>query len=122
MKKMIRKIAAMGAAAMMMTSISAMGASAYSNIQEYGAYCTAYKTSSSSVYASTSTMDGSNKTVGVNITLYYTRSGNTLNTGSGNSYPRAVSTTCSTPSGGTFKSAAITHKLNNYIVYTGSVL
>lgn len=51
--------------------------------------------------------------------LYYTKSGNTLNTGSGNSYTRGVSTTCSTPSGGTFKSATITHKINNATVYTG---
>ena len=93
--------------------------SAYTDLEKNGAYCTAYKSSSSSVYASTSTKDGSKKTVGVNIVLYYTKSGNTLNTGSGNSYTRGVSTTCSTPSGGTFKSATITHKLNNATVYTG---
>lgn len=92
MTKMVKKIAAMGAAVMMMASISAMGASAYTDLE---------------------------KTVGVNIVLYYTKSGNTLNTGSGNSYTRGVSTTCSTPSGGTFKSATITHKLNNATVYTG---
>ena len=102
MTKMVKKIAAMGAAVMMMASISAMGASAYTDLEKNGAYCTAYKSSSSSVYASTSTKDG-----------------NTLNTGSGNSYTRGVSTTCSTPSGGTFKSATITHKLNNATVYTG---
>ena len=114
MTKMVKKIAAMGAAVMMMASISAMGASAYTDLEKNGAYCTAYKSSSSSVYASTSTKDGSKKTVGVNIVLYYT-----INTGSGNSYTRGVSTTCSTPSGGTFKSATITHKLNNATVYTG---
>lgn len=119
MTKMVKKIVAMGAAVMMMASISAMGASAYTDLEKNGAYCTAYKSSSSSVYASTSTKDGSKKTVGVNIMLYYTKSGNTLNTGSGNSYTRGVSTTCSTPSGGTFKSATITHKLNNATVYTG---
>lgn len=96
-----------------------ISASAYTDLEKNGAYCTAYKSSSSSVYASTSTKDGSKKTVGVNIVLYYTKSGNTLNTGSGNSYTRGVSTTCSTPSGGTFKSATITHKLNNATVYTG---
>lgn len=95
-----------------------ISASAYTDLEKNGAYCTAYKSSSSSVYASTSTKDGSKKTVGVNIVLYYTKSGNTLNTGSGNSYTRGVSTTCSTPSGGTFKSATITHKLNNATVYT----
>lgn len=92
MTKMVKKIAAMGAAVMMMASISAM-VRAHILI--------------------------SKKTVGVNIVLYYTKSGNTLNTGSGNSYTRGVSTTCSTPSGGTFKSATITHKLNNATVYTG---
>ena len=96
-----------------------ISASAYTDLEKNGAYCTAYKSSSSSVYASTSTKDGSKKTVGVNIVLYYTKSGNTLNTGSGNSYTRGVSTTCSTPSGGTFKSATITHQLNNATVYTG---
>lgn len=96
-----------------------ISASAYTDLEKNGAYCTAYKSSSSSVYASTSTKDGSKKTVGVNIVLYYTKSGNTLNTGSGDSYTRGVSTTCSTPSGGTFKSATITHKLSNATVYTG---
>ena len=96
-----------------------ISASAYTDLEKNGAYCTAYKSSSSSVYASTSTKDGSKKTVGVNIVLYYTKSGNTLNTGSGDSYTRGVSTTCSTPSGGTFKSATITHKLSKATVYTG---
>ena len=73
MTKMVKKIAAMGAAVMMMASISAMGASAYTDLEKNGAYCTAYKSSSSSVYASTSTKDGSKKTVGVNIVLYYKR-------------------------------------------------
>lgn len=95
-----------------------ISANAYTNLEKSSAYCTANK-SSGSVTASTSTKDGSKKTVGVNIVLYYTKSGNTLNTGSGNSYTRGVSTTCSTPSGGTFKSATITHKLNNATVYTG---
>ena len=95
-----------------------ISASAYTNLEKSGAYCTTNKFSGS-VTASTSTKDGSKKTVGVNIVLYYTKSGNTLNTGSGDSYTRGVSTTCSTPSGGTFKSATITHKLNNATVYTG---
>lgn len=95
-----------------------ISANAYTNLEKSSAYCTANK-SSGSVTASTSTKDGSKKTVGVNIVLYYTKSGNTLNTGSGDSYTRGVSTTCSTPSGGTFKSATITHKLNNATVYTG---
>ena len=41
MTKMVKKIAAMGAAVMMMASISAMGASAYTDLEKNGAYCTA---------------------------------------------------------------------------------
>lgn len=95
-----------------------ISASAYTNLEKSGAYCTANK-SSGSVTASTSTKDGSNKTVGVNIVLYYKKNGNTLNIGNGNANKRAVSTSCSTPSGGTFQSATITHKLSNATVYTG---
>lgn len=69
MRKILKRIVAMSAAVMMMGTM-VISASAYTNLEKSGAYCTANK-SSGSVTASTSTKDGSNKTVGVNIVLYY---------------------------------------------------
>lgn len=121
MKKITKRIAAMGAAVMMMASMGAMGASAYTNTVHSGAYCTAYKSTTSGVHASTSSVDGSNSSVRVNIIIYYTKSGNTLTIGNGNAGVRATSAYCNTPSGGTFKSAKIAHTYKSATVYTGSL-
>ena len=121
MNKLFKRVAAMGAAVMMMASISAMGASAYKNVEKFGAYCSGYMLGESSVCASTSTIDGSTKTAGVTIVLYYKKDGGDLETGSGNAYPRAATAYCSTPDKGEFKSAKVTHRINSGVVYTSTV-
>lgn len=124
MTKMIKKIAALGAAVTMMASISAMGASAYKGIETNEAFCTAYKTSSRTVYAATSARD-SNKTrsVGVNVVVYYMDSaGNLCDTGSGDSNKLGADTYCSAPSGTTFRDATIVHKWNDHVVFSGHIV
>ena len=112
----------MGIAAMMAVSMMGINASAYTNLYKSGANCTAYKSTSSSVYASTSSADGSSNSVSVTVTLYYKKNGVKYSTGSGNSGKTAVSTNCSTPSGGTFQSATIVHKYKSATVFTGSLV
>lgn len=120
--KLGKRIAALSAAVVMMMSMSAMGASAYTNLPKYGTYCTAYKTSTKSVYASTSMINGSKTQVGVNIVINYMKNGKMCTYGSGNAGLRATSTTCNTPSGGKFYSANITHKKKNTIVNSDYIL
>lgn len=120
MTKMVKKIAAVGAAVMMMASISAMGASATDNPYTYGSnpvvhgYARVYSGSRYTTYASTST--STSMTVGAHVTQYYYNSSGTYTSyGTGDSDSgtgAAAAASVVTPSGGKYSNSTHSHSRN----------
>lgn len=120
MIKLFKRIAAMGAAVMMIASISAMGANATDNPYTYGSnpvvhgYARVYSGSRYTTYASTST--STNMTVGAHVTQYYYNSSGTYTSyGIGDSDAgtgAAAVASVVTPSGGKYSNSSHTHSRN----------
>lgn len=114
MTKMIKKIAAVGAAVMMMASISAMGASAETITKSIGGYstqCGAY-TSGNGLFVSTAVSNNS-ITVSVSGSATYKYNGVSTSTGNGNGGRGATTATLSKRDGATWTALTTTHWVNS---------
>jgi hypothetical protein len=126
--KITKKLAAVGAAVMMMASISAMGVSATSNPYTYGTNPVVH--GSATVYSgnryvkSASTSTSTNMTVGAHVTQYYYNSSGTYTSyGTGDSddgVGAVAKASVITPSGGKYSTSVHSHSKNGttFATYT----
>lgn len=127
--KLKKRIIALGAAVMMMASISVIGASATPNPYTYGTnpvvhgYASVYSGNRYTTYASTSTSTSMN--LGANVTqYYYNSSGSYKSVGAGDSdggTGAAASASVTTPSGGSYSKSVHSHSKNGTTFATYSL-
>ncbi|MBQ8966959.1 hypothetical protein [Ruminococcus sp.] len=114
--KLNKRIAAMGAAVMMMVSMSALNASAATinitkTISGYSTTCSAER-SGNSIYVSTSISSNSVATT-VSVSATYKHNGVYVPVGNGNGGPGGCTTPVSKPSGSTWDSISTTHGVSS---------